>query len=191
MGSDGAFPLLGEPLAVDLVNTRVAGEGPHTDLLDTPQALESWLAAQAPRVAWAGVVRPADLAAVRQLRDGVAALVEARREGHAANPAAIGTVNRAVAGAPAHRVLSWPPGQPPRAAAVRRGTPIAGLLATVAESAVTLLAGPDAERLRTCEHPDCVLVFVAANSRRRWCSAARCGNRARVARHYHRHRAAR
>src|SRR2546429_545268 len=35
----------------------------------------------------------------------------------------------------------------------------------------------------------CVLYFVKDHPRREWCSAA-CGNRARAARHYSRHRAA-
>ncbi|WP_433464559.1 CGNR zinc finger domain-containing protein [Spirillospora sp. CA-128828] len=30
--------------------------------------------------------------------------------------------------------------------------------------------------------------FLPGHPRRRWCSAARCGNRVRVARHYQRHR---
>ncbi|MEU9839973.1 CGNR zinc finger domain-containing protein [Actinomadura sp. NPDC048032] len=41
-----------------------------------------------------------------------------------------------------------------------------------------------------CEADDCVLLFLPAHPRRRWCSAARCGNRVRVARHYRRHRPA-
>ncbi|MEV3921501.1 CGNR zinc finger domain-containing protein [Actinomadura coerulea] len=34
------------------------------------------------------------------------------------------------------------------------------------------------------------MLFLPAHPRRRWCSAARCGNRVRVARHYRRHRPA-
>jgi predicted RNA-binding Zn ribbon-like protein len=33
-----------------------------------------------------------------------------------------------------------------------------------------------------------VLQFLARDPRRRWCSAAVCGNRARVSRHYFRYR---
>ncbi|MFD0515426.1 CGNR zinc finger domain-containing protein [Streptomyces aureus] len=33
-----------------------------------------------------------------------------------------------------------------------------------------------------------MLLFLPAHPRRRWCSAARCGNRARVARYYQRHK---
>ena len=57
----------------------------------------------------------------------------------------------------------------------------------IAEAAVLLFTSPDAGRLRACPGPGCVLYFVRAHPRREWCSAV-CGNRARVARHYQRHR---
>lgn len=41
--------------------------------------------------------------------------------------------------------------------------------------------------LRACLAPGCVLYFVQDHPRREWCSDA-CGNRARAARHYARHK---
>src|SRR6185437_1658316 len=64
------------------------------------------------------------------------------------------------------------------------------LLGELAADAVALLTGPRATQLRKCANPDCILQFVADNPRRRWCSSAVCGNRARVARHYQRHHGA-
>src|SRR6266567_145176 len=63
-------------------------------------------------------------------------------------------------------------------------------LAIVARASVQLLAGPDRERISACHAPGCVLFFLKERRRRDWCSAA-CGNRARVARHYRRHRPSR
>jgi len=63
-----------------------------------------------------------------------------------------------------------------------------GTLAAIARSAIVLLGGAQRERLRRCQRPGCVLVFVAVNPRRRWRSTATCGNRVRVARHYARNR---
>src|SRR5574337_172687 len=123
------FPLLGEPLALDLVNTRVRRDHADLDLLDSPSALAAWLHLEPPRLAWSGSAGEADLRAVPELRHALAA------------------------------------------------------------DAVSVLTGPAATRLRVCAHPDCVLQFVALNPRRRWCSTAVCGNRARVARHYQRQRA--
>ena len=49
-------------------------------------------------------------------------------------------------------------------------------------------AGSGLEKVRECEAADCVMLFRPAHPRRRWCSPTRCGNRARVARYYQRHK---
>jgi predicted RNA-binding Zn ribbon-like protein len=45
-------------------------------------------------------------------------------------------------------------------------------------------------RIRTCDHPHCVLWFLdtSKSGRRRWCSMDTCGNRAKASRHYDRTR---
>lgn len=183
------FPLLGESLGLDLVNTRIRGGEHQMDLLDGPEALTDWLAAQSTRLAWIGPAEAADLPPVRTLRDAAAALVAAAQNDLAPPGEALDTVNAALAlPAPAPR-LTWTDTRP-RMGRAWSGTPRDGLLRAVAADVAALLTGPDHNRLRTCEHPQCVLVFLARNPRRRWCSAAGCGNRARVARHYSRHRAA-
>jgi predicted RNA-binding Zn ribbon-like protein len=63
----------------------------------------------------------------------------------------------------------------------------ASALAEIARAAITLLGSADRDRVRRC--PSCGDRFLASRLDRRWCSAA-CGNRARVARHYARRRAA-
>ncbi|HEY9111702.1 MAG TPA: CGNR zinc finger domain-containing protein, partial [Rhodanobacteraceae bacterium] len=65
------------------------------------------------------------------------------------------------------------------AASAQRDT----LIRALALDALEILTGPQAGLLRKCAHPACRLLFVARNRRRRWCSGAICGNRARVARH--------
>jgi predicted RNA-binding Zn ribbon-like protein len=64
-------------------------------------------------------------------------------------------------------------------------------LAVVARDAIDLLTGPELELLRECEAYDCTGIYVdtSRGHRRRWCSTARCGNRARVAAHRARRRA--
>ncbi|HEV2241669.1 MAG TPA: CGNR zinc finger domain-containing protein [Streptosporangiaceae bacterium] len=49
-------------------------------------------------------------------------------------------------------------------------------------------AGPAVRRVRRCEGRDCRMLFLPANPRRRWCTPDVCGNRARVARYYQRHK---
>jgi predicted RNA-binding Zn ribbon-like protein len=187
MAAGPGFLLLGEPLALDLVNTAVHRGGVDVDLLDTPLALRAWLAAEADRLPWSGPSDAADLLAVRALRDAISELLRARRHGVRPASAALRRVNAAILSpAPSSRLL-WTVSGPrlaPSTLARKRGA----LLHALAVDALRLLTGRDADALRTCEHPDCVLQFVARNPRRRWCSTARCGNRARVARHYRRER---
>lgn len=182
------FPLLGEPLSLDLVNTRIRKDGAEVDLLDKPAALTAWLAAESNRHLCSGTATTADLEAVRAIRDAIAALLAARREGKRPPTKALRTVNDVLlTSAPAMKLIWTSAGLRPRPhPAVRKRD---ALLHVLAMDAAKLLTGPQAELLRVCEHPDCVLQFLALDPRRRWCSASVCGNRARVARHYRLHRA--
>lgn len=181
-----SFPLLGEPLALDLVNTRVRRGGVEVDLLESPAALGAWLRAEHGRVAWTGAADAADLANVRTLRDAIDRLLRARRSHTRATHADVERVNRALTPGRARPQLGWGASGPtlkPLPVPTRRHA----LLHALASDAVTLLTGPCADRVRECAHPDCRLQFVAQNPRRHWCSSQLCGNRARVARHHQRH----
>ncbi|HSW41707.1 MAG TPA: CGNR zinc finger domain-containing protein [Patescibacteria group bacterium] len=61
----------------------------------------------------------------------------------------------------------------------------------VAEPLVALVARGEADRLRICANDGCRWVFhdTSPTGRRRWCSMASCGNRAKAARHRARKRA--
>ncbi|MFD9258937.1 CGNR zinc finger domain-containing protein, partial [Streptomyces sp. NPDC059538] len=76
----------------------------------------------------------------------------------------------------------------PAAAAPRGAAPARRLAAELAEAAAELLTDPRVGQVRECEAHDCVLLFLPAHPRRRWCVASACGNRARVARYYARHK---
>lgn len=181
------FPLLGEPLALDLVNTQVRRQGETVDLLDTPAGLLAWLQCEHARLPWAGTVTRGDLTAVRELRDAVAALLDAAQQRTRGPAGALHRLNAALAhGRATPLQLDWSDTQP-RLVAPRVRTQRGALLHALAADTVALLTGPNAKRVRQCAHPDCILRFVATNPRRRWCSTATCGNRARVARHYLRH----
>lgn len=58
----------------------------------------------------------------------------------------------------------------------------------VAESAADLLCYGTPELVRKCENPECILYFydISKNHRRRWCSMAGCGNRAKARAFYKR-----
>ncbi|WP_246856811.1 CGNR zinc finger domain-containing protein [Brenneria corticis] len=58
------------------------------------------------------------------------------------------------------------------------------MLGPIAELAASLISEKSFELVRKCEHPECSLWFYDRTKahRRRWCSMALCGNRAKVAR---------
>jgi predicted RNA-binding Zn ribbon-like protein len=69
--------------------------------------------------------------------------------------------------------------------------PVTAALGAMARDAVTLIGGPDAAAIRSCQEPRCATLFLdrSRGHRRRWCSMAECGNRAKVAAHRQRLRA--
>jgi predicted RNA-binding Zn ribbon-like protein len=184
-------PLTGEPLALDLVNTRPA----DADLLATPDRLRAWLHLQADRFPQAGEFADVeltgdDLAAVQQVRERTARVLEHARHGTRPSAGDLEALNRAQRAAPAISELTWS-GKAVTAAHSRTGSPGARLAAWLAEAAAELLADSAVVvKVRQCEADDCVMLFLPAHPRRRWCSAVRCGNRVRVARHYQRHKPA-
>ncbi|MFF4359945.1 CGNR zinc finger domain-containing protein [Streptomyces sp. NPDC001604] len=179
-------PLTGEPLALDLVNTRpTAG-----DLLATADDLRAWWALQADRLPdeVPQSVTAEDLAAVRAVREHTARALDDVRRGREPLAADLDALNQAQRAAPAINELAWN-GSAVAATRRRDGSPGLRLAACLAEAAAELLADPAVTRIRECEADDCVMLFLAAHPRRRWCSATRCGNRVRVARHYQRNKA--
>jgi predicted RNA-binding Zn ribbon-like protein len=193
-GPAPVFPLLGEPLAIDLVNT-VAAVGPGgsvVDLIATPAGLRAWLSAQADRL---GAERDSadallhELPSLHAMREAIRVLFRAAMRDEPPDAAALAHVNAASAAAPYYPVLEWSAGDPPHARTRHRTDgPVTVLLALVARSCIDLLAGEQRQLLRACAGPSCVLLFLATHPRRHWCSTATCGNRARVARHYQRRR---
>ena len=178
-------PLTGEPLALDLVNTVAGPPEGEVDLLATPGALRAWLAAEQDRLDSAdGEI---DLRAVQALRSHIAAAVQAARAGQPPPPDALRAITVALRNAPVYQELDWN-GEAVTTTSRRRGNRTAILLAQLADAAAELLASPAIRRVRRCEGRDCRMLFLPANPRRRWCSPGVCGNRARVARYYQRHK---
>jgi predicted RNA-binding Zn ribbon-like protein len=195
--------LLGEPLAVELMNTVGAGRGGVHDALEDDGGAAVWLRAVADRIgAEAGAdpgqldedaVRPA-AGALRELRDALRRLAaeatgDPRRPATApelTRPEAIATLNALAKTWPE---LVWPAGGHPSRAYRAHGTASLAVQ-LIAHQGVELFTGPGRDRLRPCLAPDCLLFFVKDHTRRGWCSPE-CGNRARVARHYQRHHLAR
>ncbi|WP_328481839.1 CGNR zinc finger domain-containing protein [Streptomyces sp. NBC_00377] len=164
-------PLTGEPLALDLLNTRWTREGAVRDLLRDTDGLAVWLAANG-----LGERFAADATTLRhtlRARDALRAAVD-----HPADTVGVDTVlghgrirPTLTAEGPGERAEfrddAWGPGW------------------LAARNYLELLhAAPD--RIRGCADETCVLHFfdTSRNGTRRWCSMAACGNRAKASRHY-------
>lgn len=168
-------PLVGEPLALDLLNTEWVANGAPVDLLATPGGLRVWLRSariRGPASPDAGEALVQARAAIREV------LTRPGPGGRARLNAVLGHGRIALAltrDGPERSVQvddeSWRP-------AVSAANNLLDLLSTA----------PD--RIRQCQHPACVLWFLdtTRNGTRRWCSMAGCGNRAKASRHYARTR---
>ncbi|MEV5753131.1 ABATE domain-containing protein [Actinoallomurus sp. NPDC052308] len=201
---DTSAPLLGEPLPIELMNTVWGDRGGVHDALDGPAGAEAWLRAVLPRIE---PMTASDLDALSKedldhlarrllgLRDALRRLAaEATGDPRpaAAAPirelgAAVAVVNEAARAVPRWSALTWTPGEAPGRLTHADGRAADAAVSAIAEEAVDLFGRPDRLRLRACLAPGCVLYFRKDHPRREWCSAA-CGNRARAARHYRRHR---
>ncbi|MDX2393862.1 CGNR zinc finger domain-containing protein [Streptomyces sp. DK15] len=177
-------PLIGEPVALDLLNTRWVADGETFDLfagafgLTRVEGLALWLGS----VGLADRFR-ADAATLVHLltaRESLArAVADPSDEGARALVDAVLEHGRI-------RATLTPEGPGERA---EFADPAWGPAWTAARNYLDLLvAGPD--RIRKCAAESCVLHFhdVSRNGTRRWCSMAACGNRAKASRHYARTR---
>lgn len=207
-----AAPLLGEPLPVEFMNTIWADRDGVHDELARPEGLAAWLRGVGPRLPQANNAplarlpepSPEELLRFRRLRDALRLLAAVTtgdtrdtRGTRGTVPGgvsdadtlatAVATVNESCADTPSWSMLEWTGESGPARTAATGGTPSGWILSQLAEEGVSLLAGPGRTGLRACHGPRCVLYFVRSHPRREWCSAD-CGNRARVARHYRRHR---
>ncbi|MBP2451717.1 CGNR zinc finger domain-containing protein [Mycolicibacterium lutetiense] len=163
-------PHVGEPLALDLLNTRwMSADGPQ-DLLADVEGLQCWLLAnglegrcEADEKSRIALVSARE-AILRALQDG-----------------SVDEVNEVLERGRIRRTLTG--SGPVEAAEVSRPEWLAGWLA--ADDMLRLL-GEAPDRIKQCAHPHCILWFhdTSKNGARRWHSMATCGNRAKAARHY-------
>ncbi|MCW7945274.1 hypothetical protein AAW14_25570 [Streptomyces hygroscopicus] len=169
-------PLTGEPLALDLLNTRWMREGAVQDLLTDTDGLAVWLTANG--LGGFG----ADEATLRhtlQARDALKSAVDGASGDGAIAVDAVLEHGRI-------RPTLTPQGPGERA---EFADPAWGPAWLAARNYLELLAtAPD--RIRGCAHDSCILHFfdTSRNGTRRWCSMASCGNRAKASRHYARTR---
>jgi predicted RNA-binding Zn ribbon-like protein len=194
--TDAIFPLVGNLLWLDFVNTEPRREGRRVDLLRDFGDLLKWLGATGSvssddlrrAVRWQG--RAEGQRVWREavaLRSVLQAGAERLADHKPAGDDLVRAVNRVLAWRPAYRELvregkAW----------VSRARPVFAeprqLLVPIAESAAWLLEHGDPSLVRRCEGSSCVLLFydTTRNRSRRWCSMDGCGSRAKAAAYYRR-----
>src|SRR5215218_6638988 len=119
-------PVLGEPLALELANTRFAHRGHEHDGLREPADLAAWFRRVRERLPVAPVdgdldaIGPRELAAARELRDALRTLFTAATAGNALAAESAEVVNGAVRSAPRWREIAT---EPAPASVVRTAAP--------------------------------------------------------------------
>jgi predicted RNA-binding Zn ribbon-like protein len=171
----------------DFINTLEFSGVASTDELDTSAAAIAWLVDH-------DLLHPESVGPERGTDERVLARVLRAREAfreiadavHGHRPAAaeaLEEVNRTLR---AREVVQLEPAADGVTVGHRHeGDPIDDALARLAAPLVAEIASGRPERLRVCANDQCRWVFFdhSPTGRRRWCSMASCGNRAKAARH--------
>lgn len=197
--SDPPFPVpptptfffVGDALCLDLLNTVAQG----ADLLADFASFTRWLTqagilsgeeARVVGTRWGSSAEGTSvLAAVKTLRETLREAVEAVMAGESVPTKALKALNALLARSPARaELVRGVEGRVLKRFRLDWQEP-ADLLAPVAESAADLFSAADPALVRKCASRECTLTFLdrTKNHRRRWCSMAVCGNRAKVAAH--------
>ena len=183
----------------DFLNTaELDGSGRPVEHLSELLDVTAWLGAHGllhpSRRAPLEAAPPARAAAlldhVLEVRAGLREIVEALVAGRPVDDAALAAVNGVLR---ARSVVELVRGEGGITLSHRHtGDPLEDALAAVAEPLVGVISTGETERLRICANDGCRWVFqdTSRTGRRRWCSMASCGNRAKAARHRARRRAA-
>ncbi|MGW0933851.1 CGNR zinc finger domain-containing protein [Streptomyces sp. NPDC002666] len=175
-------PLTGEPIALDLLNTRWIDAEGHHDLLHSAEGLAVWLASPSVRTQTGHTPLKADRTTLDALLRTRTVLDTLVLQGQPAPEQAAAELNEVLDHGRIRRLLG-PDGSPQSVVEVPEPS---WAPAWYAAENWLLLVAERPDRIRPCANDACVLHFYDAskNGTRRWCSMAGCGNRAKAARHY-------
>ena len=179
-------------LALTFVNGGSLPDGEDRVTLDSADRLIGWLARLlAPagaRLLASPPVRRTLLAEAKRLQRALRELFQAIAADETGPPMAMHVINRA------QTFGSWSTRLTAEGTTIRTERTLTGpgalpALSSVAAAAGVVATSVPSERLRKCASPECARWFVDSSKggRRRWCSMATCGNRAKAARYRARH----
>jgi predicted RNA-binding Zn ribbon-like protein len=179
-GDDPAFVFAGGRPSLDLVATLGRRHATPVERIPDAAALARWFVA-AGLLPTSPAVSDAQLMRARQLREAISSLVRSVMSGSPVSGEPLAIVNGHAMRPDLTPQLVLEDGRP--VVTTAPGADVASALAAIARDAVRLLGGPQAARIKECEHADCSLLFVdeTQSGRRRWCSMGRCGNLVKTA----------
>ena len=174
------FVLEGGRPSLDLVATLGRRHATPVERIPDGAALGRWLVAAGVLLA-APPVNEADVVQARQLREAINILARAVISANPVSGEPLAILNAHAVRPDLPPQLGVDDGRP--VVTTPPGADVPSALAAIARDAVRLLGGPQAARIKECDHPDCSLLFVdeTQSGRRRWCSMGRCGNLVKTA----------
>lgn len=167
--------------ALNLLNTVAPRNGKSVDSLNSGNDVLQWL----DRAGWPltkgsrPFLPPRLLKTARALREEIRTLIENRKAGKRLN---LETLNTFLAKSESYSQLLPGPDKTLDLQRTWKQHTAEQVLGPLAEASAELLAEGDFSLIRRCENKLCSLWFYdhTRSHRRRWCSMATCGNRAKV-----------
>ena len=204
MNQDSHFVFDGGTLALDLLNTWHFNADQPLDLLQSPEDLVIWLAAAGlPDGAYCAELSSSPpnrrilLDEALWLRRDILLIVQSLVAGELPPPYTVDALNRILTeSGTSFRLdsLTIPPegDQEERMEGQlvlnvhEHISSVLGVLQPIALSTARIVTEANPTRIRQCASSNCMYWFLdtSKSGRRRWCSMSRCGNRAKVAKHY-------
>jgi predicted RNA-binding Zn ribbon-like protein len=191
------FFIIGNNLSLDFINTEFVENGERKDALSNFADLLTWAVAvnlleakqRTTLLREFGAEHPAQttFSEAIKFRSDLRAMIEGLEKGKKVAPQIISSINEMLRRHSGYtELVRTENGFSKRFRSEFQE--ISGLLAPVAEAAADLLCYVNPVYLRKCENPECILHFydTSKNHKRRWCSMAGCGNRAKAAAFYNR-----
>lgn len=188
------WPALGDHLALDFLNTIATARGGRVEWLSSGEAFLAWLKTagvidKPPRFERAALDAAAkDAVELREWFRGALDRIKAKGR-DAMTASELKRLNALLAhGASFQRVEPTSGGL--KTVTIQPMDDAQALLAPLAAAIADLICEGDIDLVRRCEGEQCTLWFYdrTKSHRRRWCSQALCGNRAKAAAFRHRHR---
>jgi predicted RNA-binding Zn ribbon-like protein len=185
-GEWARFIFIAGRLCIDFTQTGgESGKRAYWERFHSPSDLADWLA-ESPLQLQGIQVNPEEFRTALILREAIWRVAQAIWQNEPLLTEDINIINRAAA-AP-----DLPPQLVPEDLRQVWYSPAATgatALSTIARDAIDLFSGELRSRIRTCENPNCGLMFVDASrpGKRRWCLMKRCGNMAKTSTYRKRH----